>query len=118
MRNKDYRSLRKIEHHPMVGVGIFFVVLGIALIVATNDLFNFGSVSSYFNWKTAMIFIGVILVLNLEFTGGLLLMAGGVWFLREELFPFSEETFDIFFWPSVIALIGLSFIMSSLLRKK
>lgn len=117
MKN-SHHPFRQTEHHPRVGIGIFFIVLGIALLIATNDLFNLGSVSSYFNWKTAMIFIGVLLLLNLEFTGGFLLIAGGIWFLQDELFPFAEDTFETFFWPVVIALIGFSFILSSIFRRK
>lgn len=118
MKRRGYYEYRKTEHHPRVSLGIFFIVLGIALLIATNDVFNLGSMSSYFNWKTAMLFIGVLLLLNLEFTGGLLLIAGGIWFLQDELFPFDQESFRIFFWPSVIALIGLSFIISAFINRK
>jgi hypothetical protein len=101
----------------MVSIGIFFIVLGLALLVATNDVLHLGSIGSYFNWKTAMIFIGSLLLLNLEFTGGLLLIAGGVWFLQDELFPFSGESFRDFFWPVVIGMIGVSFIISSFIKR-
>ena len=72
-----------------MSIGLFFIVLGVALLVATNDLLNLGSISSYFTWETAMIFIGVLLLLNLHFTGGFLLIAGGVWFLQEDNIYFS-----------------------------
>ena len=117
MKERDFHSLRRIEHHPRVSIGLFFIVLGAALLVATNDLLNFGSVSSYFTWQTAMIFIGVLLLLNLQFTGGLLLIAGGVWFLQDEIFVFTTETFKTYYWPAVIALIGVSFILSSLFKR-
>jgi hypothetical protein len=124
MRHKDYRHLRHlehlkhVEHHPRVSVGIFFIVLGVALLIATNDLFNLGSVSSYFTWQTAMIFIGVLLLLNLRFAGGILLIAGGLWFLQDRYFIFSPEVFRTFYWPGVILLIGLFFIISSLFKRK
>ncbi len=117
-RNRDHFKYRKTEHHPRVSIGIFFIVLGIALLIATNDLFNLGSVSSYFNWKTAMIFIGILLLLNLEFVGGFFLIAAGIWFLKEELFPFDQETFETFFWPAVIGVIGISIILTALLKRK
>jgi chromate transport protein ChrA len=117
MKNKDYRQFGKRENRPGVSIGIFFIVLGIALLIATNDVFHLGSMSSYFNWKTVMIFIGVILLLNLEFVGGILMTAAGIWFLQDDLFPFAHEAFNTFFWPSVIALIGLSFILSSFFKK-
>ncbi|MEI6050627.1 MAG: DUF5668 domain-containing protein [Bacteroidota bacterium] len=118
MRHKDYHHLREREHHPRVSVGLFFIVLGLSLLVATNDLLNLGSVSSYFTWETAMIFIGVLLLLNLQFTGGLLLIAGGIWFLQEHIFVIPPEIFKNFYWPAVIVIVGLSFILSSFFRHK
>lgn len=118
MRNREHFNHMRTGHHPRIAFGIFLIVLGIALLVAKNDVFNLGSTAAYFNWKTAMIFIGVLLLLNLEFTGGFLLIAGGVWFMQDELFPAARETFNIYFWPIVIAVIGVSFILSSLTGRK
>jgi len=118
MKNRDHYRYRTTEHHPRVGIGIFFIVLGLALLIATNDVFNLGSVSSYFNWKTAMIFIGILLLLNLEFVGGFLLIAGGIWFLQDELFPYANDTFDTFFWPAVVGVLGLSIILTAVFKRK
>jgi hypothetical protein len=123
MRHRDYRQyrdyshFREREHHPRVSIGIFFIVLGVALLIASNDLLKMGSFSSYFTWETAMIFIGVLLLLNLQFTGGLLLVAGGIWFLQEHFSFITPETFRTFYWPSVIVIIGLSFLLSSLFKR-
>jgi len=115
---RDYPRFREREHHPRVSIGLFFIVLGVALLVATNDLLRLGSVSSYFTWETAMIFIGILLLLNLHFTGGLLLIAGGIWFLKDHIFILTPEIFRNFYWPAVIVIIGLTFILSSLFRRK
>lgn len=56
-----------MEHHPRVSIGLFFIVLGLALLIAINDVFHLGSISSYFTWETAMIFVGVLLLLNLQY---------------------------------------------------
>src|ERR1035437_5567786 len=114
---RDYPRFRDREHHPRVSIGLFFIVLGVALLVATNDLLDLGSVSRYFTWETAMIFIGVLLLLNLHFTGGLLLIAGGIWFLKDHIFLVSPEIFRNFYWPAVIVILGLSFILSSLFKR-
>jgi hypothetical protein len=114
----EYRPMRNRQHHPKVSIGIFFIVLGVALLVATNDLLNLGSVSSYFTWETAMVFVGVLLFLNLQFVGGIMLIAGGIWFLKDHIFIVSPETFNTFYWPAVIGLIGLAFIFSSIFKKK
>jgi hypothetical protein len=118
MRHRDFDQLNHKEHHPRVGIGLFFIVLGIALLIATNDVFHLGSVSSYFTWQTAMIFIGVLLLLNLQFVGGVLLIAWGVWFLKDQIFFFTTDIFRIYYWPAVIGLIGISFILSSLFKRK
>jgi hypothetical protein len=124
MRHRDYQHYRDYprfsdrEHHPRVSIGLFFIVLGVALLVATNDLLNLGDVSRYFTWETAMIFIGVLLLLNLHFTGGLLLIAGGIWFLKDHIFLVSPEIFRNFYWPAVIVILGLSFILSSFFKRK
>ena len=115
---KDYSRHKEWEHHPRVSIGLFFIVLGVALLVATNDLLGLGSVSRYFTWETAMIFIGVLLLLNLHFTGGVVLIAFGIWFLRDHIYVISSETFRIYYWPAVIGLIGMSFILSSLFKRK
>ncbi len=124
MRHRDYYHHRDLthlkhgEHHPRVSFGIFLIVLGVALLVATNDLLNLGSVSRYFTWETVMIFIGLLLLLNLQFVGGLLLIAGGVWFLRDQLYLIPPDIFNTFYWPAVIVIIGLAFIISSLFKRK
>lgn len=117
MRHREHRHHKMIGNNSGVSIGIFFIVLGVALLIATNDVFHLGSMSSYFNWKTVMVFIGVILLLNLEFTGGVLMIAAGIWFLQDEIFPFAHDTFNTFYWPAVIALIGFSFIISSLIKR-
>lgn len=118
MRNRDHHFSAKMEHHPRLGIGLFFILLGVALLVATNDLLHLGSISSYFTWETALIFIGLLLLLNLQFTGGLLMIAGGVWFLLDDIFIVTPDIIKTVYWPGVIVLIGLSFILSSVLKLK
>jgi hypothetical protein len=116
--HKDFSGIRVREHHPRVSIGLFFIVLGVALLVATNDLLHLGSVSSYFTWETVMIFIGVLLLLNLHFTGGFFMIALGIWFLKDQILLVSPEIFKTYYWPAVIVIIGLSFILSSLFKGK
>jgi hypothetical protein len=105
------------EHHPMVGFGLFFIVLGLTLLVATNDLLNLGSVRSYFTWQTAMIFIGLLLFVNLNFVGGILLIAGGAWFLLDDMNFQIPHVVRTMYWPGVVILLGLSFIVSSFFKR-
>ena len=110
--------MRNKEHHPQTGIGLFFIVLGIALLVATNDLLNLGSMSEYFTWQTAMVFIGVLLLVNLNFIGGILLIAGGTWFFMEDHYMSIPSYIKTIYWPGIIMLIGISFIISSLFKRK
>jgi hypothetical protein len=118
MRHKDHHFSRKMEHHPRLGIGLFFILLGVSLLIATNDLFHLGSISNYFTWETAMIFIGLLLLLNLHFAGGLLMIAGGIWFLLDDIFIVTPEIVKTLYWPAVIVVIGLSFILSSVFKLK
>jgi hypothetical protein len=110
--------MRNREHHPQVSVGLFFIILGLALLVATNDLLDLGGIGSYFTWQTAMVFVGVLLLVNLKFVGGLLLISGGIWFYLEEMSSGVPEYIKTIFWPVVIVLLGLIFIISSLIKRK
>ena len=117
MKHRNFHNLREREHHPRVGIGLFFIVLGVALLIATNDLLHLGNINRYFTWETAMLFVGVLLLLNLNFTGGILLIAGGLWFLKDNFLFIPPEIVRNFYWPVVIALIGFSFIVSSFIRR-
>jgi phage shock protein PspC (stress-responsive transcriptional regulator) len=118
MKNRDYFLERHKEHHPQVGIGLFLIVLGLALLVATNDLLGLGGVKDYFTWETALIFIGALLLLNLQFTGGLVLISIGAWFFIENKDYELPEIVRSIYWPSVIVLIGFGFIISSFFKRK
>jgi hypothetical protein len=116
MRHRDYHLSEKMEHHPRIGIGLFFILLGVSLLVATNDLLHLGSISNYFTWQTALIFIGLLMILNLHITGGLVMIAGGVWFLLDNIFVVTPEIIKTIYWPAVIVLVGISFIISSFFK--
>jgi len=117
MKHRQYNRLREREHHPQVGIGLFFILLGAALLVATNDLLNLGSVSRYFTWESALLFIGILLLLNLHFVGGLWLIALGSYFLLDDIFIITPEKVKLFYWPVIIALTGVAFIISSFFKR-
>ena len=118
MKNRDHFLERHKEHHPMVSIGLFLIALGLALLVATNDLLGLGSVREYFTWETALVFIGALLILNLQLTGGLILIAIGSWFFLENRDYELPGIIKSIYWPSLIVLIGLGFIISSLFKRK
>jgi hypothetical protein len=81
-----------------------------------HDLLNLGSVRDYFTWETMLVFIGVLLLLNLQFTGGLVMIAIGSWFFIENRDYQIPELVRTIFWPSLIILIGIVFIVSSFIK--
>lgn len=117
MKHADRYYERHREHHPMVGFGLFLILLGVALLVATNDLLHLGGIREYFTWETALIFVGALLLLNLHFTGGILFIAGGAWFLLDDYYGEIPQFLQTIYWPAVLMLVGVSFIISSLVRR-
>lgn len=107
--------MKHIEHNSRVSLGLFFIIFGLLLLVAMNDFLDLGSIKEYFTWQIALIFIGILLVVNFRFVGGILFMSFGTWFFLEKIYFEIPHMVKIIYWPSVIILIGLSFIISSLL---
>ncbi|HOU30141.1 MAG TPA: DUF5668 domain-containing protein [Bacteroidales bacterium] len=111
-------AMKHREHHPAIGIGLFFIVLGLALLVATNDLLNLGSTSEYFTWQTALIFIGVLLMLNFRVVGGIILISIGTWFFLQHYYFEIPHTLEVMYWPAVIIIIGVFFLLTSLVGRK
>lgn len=118
MGHSDKVLKRHREHHPQVSFGLFFILLGLVLLVATNDWLNLGSPWEYFTWQAALIFMGLLLMLNLQFIGGLILLSIGGWFWIDDLYGQIPELVKTIYWPSVIVLAGLMFIASSFFKKR
>jgi phage shock protein PspC (stress-responsive transcriptional regulator) len=106
------------EHHPQVSIGLFFILLGVALLIATNDWLKLGGIKEYFTWETAMIFIGVLLLLNLNFFGGLIMISIGAWFWIDDRYGYIPELLKTIYWPVVIMSAGVVFILTSLIKRK
>ncbi|NLN31873.1 MAG: hypothetical protein GX158_11705 [Bacteroidales bacterium] len=117
---KQYSNFRQKyrKHHSRTGFGFFLIALGIALLVATNDMLHLGSINEYFTWETAMIFVGILLILNLSCLPGTFMVAGGVWFLYENHLGGMSHAVKTFYWPSVAILAGISLIIVSLFKRK
>jgi len=53
----------------------------------------------YFTWETAMVFVGVLLLLNLHLPE-VMLIAGGIWFLKDHISLITPENrVRNFYWP-------------------
>lgn len=118
MKQRDNSMQKYRGHHPGTGFGLFLIVLGLALLVATNDILHLGGIKEYFTWETAMIFVGILLILNANCLPGTFLAAGGVWFFYGNYLGGMSPAVKIFYWPSVIILAGISLIIVSLFKRK
>jgi hypothetical protein len=110
--------MKNREHHPQVSIGLFFIIFGLAMLAATNDWLHLGSLHEYFTWQTALIFIGLLLLVNMRFVGGIAMIAAGSWFLLDRIYYDLPEIVKTLYWPAVVILIGLSFIVSSFFGKR
>jgi len=96
-----------------VSIGIFFIVLGLALLVATNDMLKLGNVRDYFTWETAMDFYWCTSFTQSAFHHGINSDCRGrlVFFLTNLDIEFSGIIKTVY-WPAVIIIAGLGFILS------
>lgn len=118
MQNANHFHLKRKEPDPGLSAGLFFILLGLALLVVTNDLFNLGGFREYITWQNVLIFIGTVFLINFRFIPGLLLIATGIWFLLDEIFYLEvPRVIEVAYWPAVMMLLGIIFIISALLKR-
>jgi hypothetical protein len=103
----------KHRPNPLRGFGVFLVALGIFLAAVTFDVFQWGSMGNYVRWEMLPLFIGLIMLFNGEFTGAVILLAVGAWFILPDIFHETPEIVRVGFWPAILVLAGLSFIIPS-----
>jgi hypothetical protein len=117
MQKRHNTRLRDGEPDPKVSIGLFFILLGAALLIVTNDMLNLGSIHAYFTWQSILIFLGVVLVINRKFALGILFIATGTWFLLDEIYFTLPELIRILYWPAVIILVGFIFIITAMIKR-
>lgn len=103
--------------NPVRGLGIFLISLGLFMMVAMLDLLKLGDPRDYFKWELLLIFIGLWSLLDGKIVGAILATAAGVWFLQDEMMYEFNHTVEILYWPGVIILVGIVFIISSFNRR-
>jgi hypothetical protein len=124
MRDKEQYSRCRRDYvrrhrdlHPGLSTGFFFIVVGLVLLAAFNDVLHFGSINDYFKWQLIMIYVGTLLLLNLKFVGGIIMISLGGWFLLDELGIILPPMVHNVYWPAIIVVIGIVFIISSFFRR-
>lgn len=108
---KDHQS------NPFSGLAKFLIAIGLVMLAAKTDILGLGMPSNYFTWEMLLIFFGLIALMNLDIVASVLLFAAGYYFLMPEmnvqLSPFYREIY----WPVVLILAGLAFMIRPVTRK-
>lgn len=110
--------MRDKDQNPFTGIAKFLIALGLIMIVAKLDLLKLGEVSAYFTWQMLLIFFGLWALIGLEFVSAVILFAVGFWFLMPEMTLQLSEPYEKIYWPAVLVLAGLAFMIKPLGKKK
>ncbi|MCD4769918.1 MAG: DUF5668 domain-containing protein [Bacteroidales bacterium] len=112
--------MRKREHHdhnPVLGIGAFLIGFGLFMAIIMLDLFDLGDPREYIMWQTLVLFIGVISLFKGKIVSALILLLVGTYFLLPELNIEIPEFIDTIYWPVVIVIAGVAFIISGIFRR-
>ena len=109
--------MRDKDQNPFAGIEKFLIALGLIMIVAKLDLLKIGEISDYFTWQMILIFFGIWSLISLELVSAVLLFAAGFWFLMPEMNLQLSETYSKIYWPAVLVLTGLAFMIKPLFSK-
>lgn len=93
-------------------VGLGLIIVGIVIVLERlNYQSNF--IETYlYRWEAVLILIGVLQILvRGRLFGGLLAIAGGGYFLMDDLY-FLPQNWEIWFFPVLLILGGIAFIFA------
>jgi len=110
--------MKEKHGNPFAGIAKFLIALGLMMIVAKLDLLKMGEVSDYFTWQMLLIFFGIWALIGLELVSAVILFAVGFWFLMPEMTVQLSETYTKIYWPAVLVLAGLAFMLKPLGKMK
>lgn len=124
LANKNNESMEKLraknvseDSKSTFRLGVFFILLGLALLVVTYDLFNLGSFMAYITWESVLMFLGVTLLICRSYLAGLICLVGGGWFFLDDIFVVVPSWIKNTYWPGAIILLGFFLIITSLIKK-
>ena len=99
-RSGDSRSL----------LGILLVAIGAVMIARHSGWLNSDLYDHLFSWPVLLIVIGLFNLARKAYTPAIILISIGLFFFVEQ-FSFIPENFHENFWPALIVLVGVSFIL-------
>lgn len=106
--------MKQDEKNALSGVGKAFIALGLVLLGIKLDLLGLGSPSEYFRWEMIFAFFGILALFNLNLFLSVIFFALGAYFLMPDLNYEIPLILKQIFWPSLLVLAGLEFMLKSL----
>jgi hypothetical protein len=115
--NNTYHVMKDHNSNPFNGIAKLLISLGLVMLIARLDLLKLGSPSDYFTWEMLLIFFGIFNLINLDLVFSVLLFAAGIWFLMPEMTLQLTPFYKSIYWPSVLVLVGLAFMLRPITKK-
>ncbi|MDE5423580.1 DUF5668 domain-containing protein [Ancylomarina sp. DW003] len=92
-------------------VGLVLILIGIAIFLSNFDFLPRNIHHYIFRWESFLILIGLLMVfIRGKIIGGLIVFSIGAYFLADDLFLLPAN-WDIWFWPSILILMGVGYII-------
>ncbi len=108
--------MKEKHGNPFTGIAKFLISLGLIMIVAKLDLLGLGDIPDYFKWQMLLIFFGLWSLISLELVSAVILFAIGFWFLMPEMAIQLTEPYKKIYWPAVLVLSGVAFMLKPLTK--
>jgi membrane-bound ClpP family serine protease len=103
--------------NPFTGIAKLLISLGLVMIAAKTDLLGLGTVSEYFTWEMLLIFFGIFSFISLDLVSSVILFAIGFYFLMPDMKVQLSPVYKNIYWPAVIVLTGIAFLLKPLTNK-
>jgi len=108
--------MKEKHGNPFTGIAKFLISLGLIMFVAKLDLLGLGDIPDYFKWQMLLIFFGLWSLISLELVSAVILFAIGFWFLMPEMAIQLTEPYKKIYWPAVLVLSGVAFMLKPLTK--
>ena len=106
------------EKNALSGIGKAFIALGLILLGIKLDLLGLGAPPEYYRWEIILLFFGVLALFNLNLVLSVIFFAVGAYFLMPDMNIQLPEIIKTIFWPSLLVLAGLEFLLKPLRCRK